>query len=318
MTTAHNTCFEMWVSSSLGTSASLRSKLLRYRWGFGDDDPENRLLGLEIPTVVGDPDSQLLVKTGTISFPVVMCFLSGFRGPRFVSTGSGFNGEVGSFCLIRSRARSAAISAFSLLILINVHGLIWMSSFLPDTSILSLSILIDSFRVLCVEFEMNFVIKGSLTKTSTIVLSFLASYLIQFIFSAKDTWQERWLLWRLKVDALIRIWVFKWIKCRSCYSHGKNVVICPHPLQWTMLNYVQFCFSKEEHAAILNTWHLIRYGYLIIDLDEPIAEHHTRQYNYTPFWLGPCGRRRADPELPCCIMWRWQKPSVKRKVPFKC
>jgi hypothetical protein len=186
MTTEHSTCFEMWVSSSLDTSASLRSKLLRYSWGFGDDDPENRLLGLEILTVVGDSDSQLLVKTGTISFPAVMCFLSGFRGPRLVSTGSGFIGEVGSFCLIRSRARSAAAIAFSLLILINVHGLIWMSSFPPDASILSLSILIDSFRVLCVKFEKNFVIKGSLNSTSTTVKQFIVSYFIPFILSAKD------------------------------------------------------------------------------------------------------------------------------------
>ena len=156
MTTEHSTCFEMWVSRSLDTSASLRSKLLLYLCGLGDDDPENRLLGLEI-LAVGDTDSQLLVKTGTISFPVVMCFLSGFRGPRFVSTGSGFIGDVGSFCLIRSRARSAAAIAFSLLILINVHGLIWMSSFLPEASIWSLSILIDSFRALCVMFEVSFV-----------------------------------------------------------------------------------------------------------------------------------------------------------------
>lgn len=159
MTTEHSTCFEMWFSSSLDTSASLRSKLLLYRWGLGEDDPENRLRGLEIPTAVGDPESQLFVKTGTISFPVVMCFLSAFRSPRLVSTGSGFIGEVGSFCLIRSRARSAAAIALSLLILINAHGLIWMSSFLPGASILSLSILIDSFRALCIKFEMNSVIK---------------------------------------------------------------------------------------------------------------------------------------------------------------
>jgi hypothetical protein len=37
--------------------------------------------------------------------------------------------------------------------------LIWMSSFLPGASILSLSILIDSFRALCIKFEMNSVIK---------------------------------------------------------------------------------------------------------------------------------------------------------------
>jgi hypothetical protein len=54
-----------------------------------------------------------------------------------------------SFCLIRSRARSAAAIAFSLLILINVHGLIWMSSFLLVASLGSFSsILIDSFREL--------------------------------------------------------------------------------------------------------------------------------------------------------------------------
>lgn len=151
MTTEHRTCFDMWVSSSLDTSASLGSKLLLCLWGFGDGDPENRLRGLE-NLAVGDPDSQLFVKTGTISFPVMMCLLSGFRGPRFVSNGNGFIGEVvvdGSFCLIRSRARSAAAIAFSLLILINVQGFIWMSSFFLVASVGSFSILIDSFRVLC-------------------------------------------------------------------------------------------------------------------------------------------------------------------------
>jgi hypothetical protein len=151
MTTEQRTCFEMWDSSSLDTSASLRSKLLRCLCGFGDGEPENRLLGLD-SLAVGDPDNQLLVKTGTISFPVMMCFLSWFRGPLFVSTGNGFIGEVvvdGSLFLIRSRARSAAAIAFSLLILINVHGLIWMSSFLLVPSLGSFSILMDSFRVLC-------------------------------------------------------------------------------------------------------------------------------------------------------------------------
>jgi hypothetical protein len=114
----------------------------------GDDDPETRLLGLD-NLAVGDPDTQLFV-TGTISFPVML--LSGFKGPRFVSNGNGFIGDMVvdcSFCLIRSRARSAAAIAFSLLMLINVHGLIWMSSFLLVASLGSFSsILIDSFREL--------------------------------------------------------------------------------------------------------------------------------------------------------------------------
>uniref|UniRef100_A0A0E0ML55 Uncharacterized protein n=1 Tax=Oryza punctata TaxID=4537 RepID=A0A0E0ML55_ORYPU len=59
MTTEQRTCFEMWDSSSLDTSASLRSKLLRCLCGFGDGEPENRLLGLD-SLAVGDPDSQLL------------------------------------------------------------------------------------------------------------------------------------------------------------------------------------------------------------------------------------------------------------------
>ena len=52
--------------------------------------------------------------------------------------------------------------------LINVHGLIWMSSFLPEGSIWSLSILIDSFQALCVMFEVSLVIiiNGLLTGMS--------------------------------------------------------------------------------------------------------------------------------------------------------
>jgi hypothetical protein len=67
-----------------------------------------------------------------------MCFLSGIDFIVMLAA-----------CLIRSRAWSAAIISFSLLMLINVHGLIWMTSFLPEASIWSLSILIDSFRALC-------------------------------------------------------------------------------------------------------------------------------------------------------------------------
>jgi hypothetical protein len=105
-------------------------------------------------------------------------------------------------CLIRLRACSADVISFSLLMLVNVHGLIWMSSFLPEASIWSLSILINSFRALYFMFEVSFVIIKLFTNwyeytaAAVVLLHSIAAYFvsfkkeknyfIQFIFSAKD------------------------------------------------------------------------------------------------------------------------------------
>lgn len=86
------------------------------------DEPENRLLGLG--NLPGDPGIHPLDIRGVKPDPAVAVFLS-VSGPHFVSNGSGFSGSssVGGFCFtILSLAFSAAISAFSLLNFISLHG----------------------------------------------------------------------------------------------------------------------------------------------------------------------------------------------------
>lgn len=134
--TEHKTCLEMYVSSSLETSVNFKSKLLRY-FCFGDGitltlenivgEPENRRLGLE--NLPGEPGTLPLETTGVVvvAVPESAMFLSvSIRGPRFVSSGSGFNGSTSTagFCFISSLslAFSAATRAFSLLSFISFHG----------------------------------------------------------------------------------------------------------------------------------------------------------------------------------------------------
>ncbi|XWS76734.1 hypothetical protein CRYUN_Cryun01aG0203200 [Craigia yunnanensis] len=120
----HKICLEMYVSSSLETSVNFKSKLLLYIC-LGDGitlenivgEPENRRLGLE---------SLPLEMSGVVAVPELAIFLSGFiRGPRFVSSGSGFSGSSSTvgFCFISlSLAFSAARRAFSPLRFNSFHG----------------------------------------------------------------------------------------------------------------------------------------------------------------------------------------------------
>ena len=140
--TEHKTCLEMYVSSSLETSVNFKSKLLLY-FCFGDGitlenivgEPENRRLGLE--NLPGEPGTLSLEMRGVVAVPELAIFLSGFiSGPRFVSSGSGFNGSssTAGFCFISlSLALSAARRAFSLLRFISFHGsmLTWKSFLYP-------------------------------------------------------------------------------------------------------------------------------------------------------------------------------------------
>jgi hypothetical protein len=107
------------------------------------------------------------------------------------------SGDVGSICLIRSRVRSAVTVAFSLLTLINAHGLIWMPACLPDTSLWSLLILIDRFRALYHVFKKVLLLKITQIGASKVVLmlhlmytSFTSSFL-QMKLDRKDVFSGR-------------------------------------------------------------------------------------------------------------------------------
>lgn len=100
----HNTCLEMYVSSSLETSVSFKSKLLLY-FCFGEgaaaangvvEELENLLLGLRRHPGdnVGAVNELLVLNSGTLLVRLfsLKCFSGRFRiGPLLVSSGNGWS-----------------------------------------------------------------------------------------------------------------------------------------------------------------------------------------------------------------------------------